>query len=168
LSINGENHDLKIVCMVACLLTGMSNISDAGVEALVEAGCGCGLRTLILGAVWQCPFGSYCGVLDCGLAQWPLQWELCVLEGLWVSFVRVGDSFCSLDRHVHLVFLNAGCCECVGDPGPALCCCCCCLQVCVFVCVFLVACVCPCLWYFLTLFPLLSTCFCFVGVCDVV
>jgi len=99
-----------------------------------------------------------------------LQWVLCVLEGLWVSIVRVGDSFCSLDRRVHLVFLGAGCYKCVGDPGLALCFCCCCLQVCVgvFVRVFLVACVFPILWYFLTLFPLLSTCFCFVGVCDVV
>jgi len=41
----------------------MRNVSDAGVEALAEAGCGCGLRTLILGAVWQCPFRSCCGCL---------------------------------------------------------------------------------------------------------
>jgi len=48
---------------------GMKNVSDAGVKALAETGCGCGLRTLILGAVLLCPFGSYRGVLDCGLAQ---------------------------------------------------------------------------------------------------
>jgi len=40
----------------------MSNVSDAGVKALAEAGCGCGLRTLILGAVWQCPFVRIVGV----------------------------------------------------------------------------------------------------------
>jgi len=39
----------------------MRNVSDAGVKALGEAGCGCGLRTLILGAVLLCPFHSYCG-----------------------------------------------------------------------------------------------------------
>jgi len=41
----------------------MRNVSDAGVKVLGEAGCGCGLRTLILGAVWQCPFRSFCGCL---------------------------------------------------------------------------------------------------------
>jgi len=45
----------------------MWNVSDAGVKALAEAGCGCGLRTLILGAVWQCPFRSYWG---CWIAVW--------------------------------------------------------------------------------------------------
>jgi len=44
----------------------MRNVSDAGVKALAEAGCGSGLRTIILGAVWQCPFSSNCGVMDCG------------------------------------------------------------------------------------------------------
>jgi len=39
-----------------------------------------------------------------------------VLEGLRVAFVRLEDSFCSLDPRVHQVFLNAGCCKCVGDP----------------------------------------------------
>jgi len=47
----------------------MRNVSDAGVKALAEAGCGCLLRKLILGTVWQCPFRSYCGVVDCSLAQ---------------------------------------------------------------------------------------------------
>jgi len=86
-----------------------------------------------------------------------------------VALVRLEDAFCSLDPGVHLVFLNAGCCKCFGHPGLALCCCCCFhvwLGGCV--CVFFVAYVFPSLWYFLTLFPLLSTCFCFVGVCDVV
>jgi len=57
-----------------------------------------------------------------------------VLEGLWMSFVRLEDSFCSVDRRVHLVFLNAGCCKFVGHPGLALFCCCCfrvCLRGCV-------------------------------------
>jgi len=56
-----------------------------------------------------------------------------VHEGLRLAFVRLEDSICSLDRRVHLVFLNAGCCKCVGDSGGALCCCCCfhvCLRVC--------------------------------------
>jgi len=62
----------------------MSNVSDAGVKALTEAGCGCGLRTLILGAVWQCPFRSYCGVMDCGLAQRCVSLWLCsVLVCYW-------------------------------------------------------------------------------------
>jgi len=47
-----------------------------------------------------------------------------VLEGLGVAFVRLVDSVCSLDPRGHQVFLNAGCCKCVGDPGLALCCCC--------------------------------------------
>jgi len=37
----------------------MRNVSDAGVKSLADAGCGSGLRTLILGAVWQFPFRSY-------------------------------------------------------------------------------------------------------------
>jgi len=59
--------------------------------------------------------------------------RLCVLEGLWVSFVRLVDLLCSLDRRGHQVFLNAGCCKCVGDSALALCCCCCCccLHLCV-------------------------------------
>jgi len=52
--------------------------------------------------------------------KWSLQWVLCVLEGLWVSFVRLVDSFCSLDRRVHLVFLNAGCCQSLSDPAACL------------------------------------------------
>jgi len=40
----------------------MRNVSDAGVKALAEAGCGCGLRTLILGADWLylCPGYLWC------------------------------------------------------------------------------------------------------------
>jgi len=45
----------------------MRNVSDAGLKALAEAGCGCGLRKLVLGAVWQCPFRSYWG---CWIAVW--------------------------------------------------------------------------------------------------
>jgi len=88
-----------------------------------------------------------------------------VLEGLWVSFVRLGDSVGSWEPRVHQVSLNAGCCKCVGHPGLALCCCCCFrMSVCVYV---LVACVVPSLWYIFTLFPLLRTFF-FLCVCDVV
>jgi len=42
----------------------MRNVSDAGVKALAEAGCGSGLRTLILGAFSRVPFGIL-WVLDC-------------------------------------------------------------------------------------------------------
>jgi len=78
-----------------------------------------------------------------------------------VSFVRVRDSFCSLDRRVHRVVLNTGCCKSVGDPGA------CPVLLLLFACVpawvfFFVASVFPSLQYFLTLFPLLSTCFWFV------
>jgi len=47
----------------------LDNVSDAGVKALAEAGCGFRLQKLILGAVWQCPFRSYCGAMHCGLTQ---------------------------------------------------------------------------------------------------
>jgi len=40
----------------------MRNVSDAGVKALAKAGCGYGLRTLILGADWQCPIVRIVGV----------------------------------------------------------------------------------------------------------
>jgi len=41
---------------------GLGNVSDAGVEALAEAGCGTGLQTLILGAVFVVSLVSYCGI----------------------------------------------------------------------------------------------------------
>jgi len=63
------------------------------------------------GDVGACEIGCCCLRASCLCSV-----SLCVLEGLWVSFVRVGDSFCSLDRCVDLVSLNAGCCKCVGDP----------------------------------------------------
>jgi len=74
-------------------------------------------------------------------------------EGLWVSFVRLGDSVGSWEPRVHQVFLNAGCCKCVGHPGLALCCCCC-LHVCVGV-------LCVCFWlrafsYFVVFFGVVS------------
>jgi len=40
----------------------MKNVSDAGVKALAEAGCGCGLRTIILGAVCSVPSVRIVGV----------------------------------------------------------------------------------------------------------
>jgi len=61
----------------------MSNVSDAGVKALAEAGCGYGLRTLILGADWLYLCPGYCGLcVVCGRCH------LGVLAWLWCCWVR--------------------------------------------------------------------------------
>jgi len=56
----------------------MRNVSDAGVKALAEAGCGSGLRTLILGAVWQYLCPGYCGLcVACGCSHLGVLGWLC-------------------------------------------------------------------------------------------
>jgi len=112
---------------------------------------------------------TWCGDVECDdVGAWDIaccclhasglcSMRLSEREGVRMSFVRLGDSFCSLDRRVHLVFLNAGCCKCVGDSGLALCCCCC-LQVCVYVFV------CVCFW--LRAFSLVCDIFDFVSVVE--
>jgi len=43
-------------------LTVMENVSHVGVKALAEAGCGGGLRTLILGGFWLCFLSFFSGL----------------------------------------------------------------------------------------------------------
>jgi len=66
----------------------LSNVCDAGVRALAEAGCGCGLRTLILGAVLQGPFSFVWLVLDCSLTQGGVSfWFFCI--GFYVVVIAL-------------------------------------------------------------------------------
>jgi len=63
----------------------MGNISDAGITALAEAGCGAGLRRLILGAVWLCPFCRIVGFALCQGAVTSFSLEVFFLRFSWLA-----------------------------------------------------------------------------------